>query len=61
MGYRQQRHDPPWLVRWGHAGTGRWWKRQLSKARRRIGRLVCRGQEPRRAPRYESECNWKGT
>lgn len=42
-------------------GLGRWWKRQLSKARRRYVKQVVnlgRGHEP---TGYESEVNWKAT
>jgi hypothetical protein len=59
--YRQRRGDPPWVVRWSHAGTGRWWKRQLSKARRRLGRAHCYGRRAKSSNRYEHECNWKLT
>jgi len=53
------RNTPFWPCQWGRPGTGRWWKRQLSKARRRYARALLaqgRGKEP---VRYERECNWK--
>ena len=42
-------------LRWFSPGVGRWYKRQLSKARRRAWKT---GKEP---VKWESECNWKGT
>jgi hypothetical protein len=45
---------------WPGRGQGRWWKRQLSKARRREAKERIRGaQHPRGSLRYETECNWK--
>ena len=45
----------------GGRGSGRWWKHQLSKARRREARARLRGEaHPRTSIRYETECNWKG-
>jgi hypothetical protein len=53
----------PWFVsfseRWASPGEGRFWKRRLSKARRRYVRalLKCgRGKEP---VGIESTVNWK--
>ena len=48
----------PWLAmlfRW-HRGQGKFWKRQLSKARRRS----YKDTHQRGLARYERECNWKG-
>lgn len=55
----------PWYVSftqtWGNKrGMGRFWKRQLSKARRRYAKNLLkygRGKEP---VGLESEVNWKG-
>lgn len=40
---------------------GRWWKRQLSKARRRAMKAGLRTGVPEdgQLVRYESECHWK--
>ena len=47
-----------WTHMWGGGpGFGRFWKRCLSKARRRAWRNP---NHIRGLPRYESECNWKG-
>jgi len=46
-----------WRARWEKPGKGRYFKRRLSKARRRAWK-----QRPRKAlSHWESECNWKGT
>lgn len=48
----------PWLwmlFRWNR-GNGKFWKRQLSKARRR----AWKDPHQRGLTRYETECNWKG-
>lgn len=60
---------PSWLSStqvWGNKpGTGRWYKRRLSKTRRKWAKLYCCIDE--RAYRHmgnllywEGECNWKG-
>ena len=41
--------------RWGSRGEGRYWKRGLSKARRR----AWRDPHQRGLLHYERECNWK--
>ena len=50
---------------WGHAGTGRWYKRRLSKLRRGWARMFCRqGDRAYRHMRglvgWEGEVNWRG-
>jgi hypothetical protein len=53
----------PWYVTfsetWGSRGEGRYWKRQLSKARRRAWRTELAGHRPRGLPDIESRVNWK--
>lgn len=50
---------------WGSEHEGRFWKRKLSKARRRVGKRLCRYGEDdlRRIERgleaIERICNWK--
>ena len=50
---------------WSKAHEGRFWKRKLSKARRRVGRRLCRYGEhdlrkvERGLPQIERECNYK--
>ena len=50
---------------WGSAHEGRFWKRKLSKARRRAGKRLCRYGEDdlkmveRGVTQYESTCNYK--
>lgn len=46
--------------KWPRAGSGRWRKRQLSKARRRYGRLTAKGHRARLPVHIESEVNYKG-
>ena len=54
---------------WGKEGRGRYYKRALSKARRRHSRELIQRQfwldgvqpHPRTPHRYESFCNWKAT
>jgi hypothetical protein len=53
--------DESWKVRWSGEGIGRFWKRQLAKARRRYIKAVLRGEKGKYPFRYERECNWKGT
>ena len=46
---------------WGNkAGLGRWWKRLLSKARRRAARAEINGKRARGLAGKESEVNWRG-
>jgi hypothetical protein len=43
-------------------GTGKWYKRRLSKLRRAAIKRELRGLHPRKARlNWESECNWKGS
>lgn len=55
----------PWLrhsSRWRKAGQGRWYKRNLSKARRQHGRRELQGLHPRKGYQmWTSEVNWRGT
>ena len=46
-------------TRWPKRRVGRYWKRQLSKARRRFAKQVLRHGRGKEPTRYESECNWK--
>lgn len=51
-----------WCDRWYTPGIGRYYKRQLSKARRRQARLELEGDYRRAGSRgrwAESECNYK--
>ena len=46
---------------WGNKrGMGRYWKRQLSKARRRASKAEIDGRKVRGLAGIESEVNWKG-
>lgn len=46
---------------WGNVpGNGRWWKRQLSKARRRYINALLRSGRGKEPIGLESEVNWKG-
>jgi len=59
MGRREKDKPPHWQCRWPNPHIGRYWKRQLSKARRRFAKQMLlwgRGKEPLH---YERECNWK--
>lgn len=50
---------------WGKEHTGRYWKRKLSKARRRCAKRLCKygendlGKVERGLREIESTCNWK--
>lgn len=59
MGNRKDDSYPDYCLRWPGVGNGRYWKRQLSKARRRYARMLLRGFKPKPAKRVESECNYK--
>ncbi len=65
MGRRFYANDPyyiRWCGRWYTPGMGRYWKRQLSKARRRRAALELAGDYRRAYSRglgYETECNYK--
>lgn len=56
----------PFMHTWGNkVGTGRWYKRQLSKARRRFGKALVRyGEQAYRhagcLAGVESETSWRG-
>ena len=55
-------YDPPWHKRWtGHPGSGKYCKRNYSRARRRVSKSAVKGIRPRHSIRvWSSECNWKG-
>lgn len=60
MGSRFWNHHPTWYVRWRRSGTGRWWKRRLSKARRRYAQLyLCEGIRYKEPSMIESTINYK--
>lgn len=44
---------------WPGVGTGRYWKRKLSKARRKYHKMVIRYGRGREPTWLESEVNWK--
>lgn len=50
---------PDWQLWWPGSRIGRYYKRGLSKARRRQAKEELRGQRPRSVSGYERECNWK--
>jgi hypothetical protein len=58
-------YTPPFHRRWPGPGIGRYWKRRLSKARRRYARALCRYEAgralhlPRMQTGIESIVNWK--
>lgn len=58
--------DPEWIVRW-NSPYAKWWKRRLSKSRRRFSKELCnymiekRDRYPKIDTRIESLCNWKNT
>jgi hypothetical protein len=48
------------MQQWPGRHQGRYWKRQLSKARRRAWKNeILYNHRPRSVDRYERECNWK--
>lgn len=55
---RMEKAHVPCYRLWHRAGEGRFWKRQLSKARRRAWKQ--KGIEGRENNCYESECHYKG-
>jgi hypothetical protein len=49
-------------IGWGNVpGLGKWYKRQLHKARRRYIRAELRGHRGKSPASWESEVNWRGT
>ena len=50
-------NKPGWCFMWSSAHEGKWWKRQMNKARRRAWKAGIEGVPKNR---YESFCNWKG-
>ena len=53
------RYEPEWVnfsCKWGHAHTGRWLKRRLSKLRRKYWKDE---RHQRGLPGAEQECNYK--
>ena len=60
MGNRELQERPYWKQwGWGRPGTGRWWKRQLSKARRKYSKHMILYGRAREPLGWERECNWK--
>lgn len=59
MGEREWRKLEPWQLRWPGRKQGRWWKRYLSKVRRRKGRMEARGLQDRTGNKAESTCGYK--
>jgi hypothetical protein len=48
-----------WVGSWPNQHIGRWWKRQLSKARRRYIKHTLRGIRSKEPTGYESVVNWR--
>ena len=61
MGRRERDKLEPWKQAWYGRGMGRWYKRRLSKARRRYARQLIRFGRGKSPANVETECNWKGT
>jgi len=59
FGKRIQTEDESVSSRWGSRGEGRFWKRQLSKVRRRAWKEELEGRNPRALSHWERICNWK--
>jgi len=63
---RPWKHNGRWMPWWlsgthvWSEGQGRFWKRQLSKARRRAWKYEVRTGKPLNITSIESEVNWKG-
>lgn len=55
MGQREWRKLRRWQCRWPGKKQGRWWKRALSKARRRF----TKGTSQKEPTHYETMCNMK--
>lgn len=58
MGSRFRNDRYQYHMMWTRAGAGRYWKRMLSKARRRAYKQY--GIEGTPINKYESYCNYKG-
>jgi hypothetical protein len=64
MGQREIRSRPEWMQKmrfmpWPGRKQGRYWKRQLSKSRRRYAKQMIRFGRGKEPTRYERECNYK--
>jgi len=59
--FGRKNRAPSFTCQWAGRGTGRWWKRKLSKVRRRAWKDVeLRGRRvPRGVDGIETECNYK--
>jgi hypothetical protein len=60
MGRRFRDNQPLWKLSWSNAGVGRYWKRQLSKSRRRYIKSFLLFGRGKHSTHYETECNYKG-
>ena len=60
MGRRWYDNDPEWYWRWSSPGKGRFWKRRLAKALRRVARAECDGRRQRIPGQAVSEVSYKG-
>ena len=59
MGKREQRKLEFWKLSWPGRGNGRYWKRKLSKARRRYSNQMIKDGRGKSPANYETECNYK--
>lgn len=55
----KKKYEPKWTCRWPGVGVGRYWKRQLAKARRRYIKALLRGDRGKEPTHLESEVNWR--
>lgn len=54
-------YKPLFSETWGNnSGTGKYWKRQLNKARRRFAKMTINFGKGKSPSHYESEVNWRG-
>lgn len=53
-------YKPSFSETWNSRGEGRYWKRQLSKARRRFSKMLIYFGKGKSPSHYESEVNWRG-
>jgi len=64
MGSRFEEARHPWYIHhywYNKAGTGRYYKAQLARARRRRSKAILRGEtHPRSIERYESMVAYRG-
>ena len=60
MGRREQDKIKPWMNTWSGIGIGRWYKRRLSKARRRYAKQMIKFGRGKSPANVETEVNWKG-